>query len=230
MELHFASVVAKIRENINCESRLGKEPAGSRLGSQGPWSMAGAPRCLGSVQDGRSLTLRQTSSGSSCQDNDRSVCDWPTLISLQVPKEPATSGLSGPQVWGRLTSQGRLPLPLLPGFDLLQTVCGLACECHLPCRPHPLPPARDRRENPPSLSSKVTLSSPGDAVFTSATLLLISEVARRKVNLPLHQGKKSIFSMVLGHSRGLMGMASSTLPSPHPYFSTSEKPRGVQDQ
>lgn len=219
MELHFASVVAKIRENINCESRLGKEPAGSRLGSQGPWSMAGAPRCLGSVQDGRSLTLRQTSSGSSCQDNDRSVCDWPTLISLQVPKEPATSGLSGPQVWGRLTSQGRLPLPLLPGFDLLQTVCGLACECHLPCRPHPLPPARDRRENPPSLSSKVTLSSPGDAVFTSATLLLISEVARRKVNLPLHQGKKSIFSMVLGHSRGLMGMASSTLPSPHPYFS-----------
>lgn len=124
--------------NINCESRLGKEPAGSRLGSQGPWSMAGAPRCLGSVQDGRSLTLRQTSSGSSCQDNDRSVCDWPTLISLQVPKEPATSGLSGPQVWGRLTSQGRLPLPLLPGFDLLQTVCGLACECHLPCRPHTL--------------------------------------------------------------------------------------------
>lgn len=115
MELHFASVVAKIRENINCESRLGKEPAGSRLGSQGPWSMAGAPRCLGSVQDGRSLTLRQTSSGSSCQDNDRSVCDWPTLISLQVPKEPATPGLSGPQVWGRLTSQGRLPLPCFLG-------------------------------------------------------------------------------------------------------------------
>lgn len=89
LKLRFASVVTKIWRNFHCENRLGKEPAGLWLGSQGPWKMAGATRCLGRVHDGRSPTLRQLSPGGSCHDNDRSACDWPTLICLQDTKEPA---------------------------------------------------------------------------------------------------------------------------------------------